>query len=239
MEIPPRIPSLTDPPQTAPVNPSPPVPPELLAEMANKSTPELLAILEAPQDWTEEALNAAQLELQKREVNPTQAENPETPPLLERPKVRPGIMCPQHPTVQAVQRCRVCGACMCETCDFAFPEDLHFCPACISKSEGGLSPKRKKRLIAAYLMAAWSTFGMVCVVSGALSGFADSKEAESFLGVLFLIFVLGPAITGLALGVSTRRKQAANPATVWIAIIWNAILVASFVLLMIIGLTMR
>jgi quinol-cytochrome oxidoreductase complex cytochrome b subunit len=70
-----------------------------------------------------------------------------------------------------------------------------------------------------------------------LSGFAQSAANEAVLGWVLLLFVLGPALTGLCLGLTARRKQAVNPATLWIAIVWNAILVASFVVLTLIGLT--
>jgi len=92
-------------------------------------------------------------------------------------------------------------------------------------------------MIWSYVLAAWSTVGMTCLVSGALSGMVRTKEDQTALGWVLLIFVLGPAITGLSFGVTTKRKQGSNPATLWIAIIWNAILVASFVVLMLIGLT--
>jgi len=126
---------------------------------------------------------------------------------------------------------------MCATCDFAFPGGVHFCPTCVSKSDDGLSGRRKKFMIWSYVLAAWSTVGMTCLVSGAMSGLARTKEDRTALGWILIIFVLGPAITGLSLGVTAKRKQGSNPAPLWIAIVWNAVLVASYVVLTLIGLS--
>jgi len=163
---------------------------------------------------------------------------PSAPPQISKtPPIRMGIMCAQHPNVQAVQQCRRCGGFMCATCDFAFPGDVHFCPTCVSRGDEGLSGKRKKFMIWSFVLAAWSTVGMTCLVSGAMRGMARTKEDQIALGWVLIIFVLGPAITGLSLGMTAKRKQVSNPATLWIAIIWNAVLVVSFVVLMFIGLT--
>jgi hypothetical protein len=158
---------------------------------------------------------------------------PPAPP----PPVREGAVCVQHPWVQAAYQCLKCGAFMCPTCDFAFPGEKHFCPVCVSKPEEALAGSRKKLQVWSFVLAGWSTLGMTCVVSGALSGLAEDKASETLLGSIFLLFILAPAITGLVLGLSAKRKQVANPAVLWIAIVWNAILVATFVLLMVIGMT--
>jgi hypothetical protein len=162
------------------------------------------------------------------------------PPLLDsKPPVREGIMCAQHTKVQAVQQCRRCGGFMCATCDFAFPGDIHFCPTCVSRGDEGLSGKRKKFMIWSFVLAAWSTVGMTCLLSGAMRGMARTKEDQTVLGWVLIIFVLGPTLTGLSLGLSAKRKKTSNPAALWIAIIWNAVLVASYVLLTLIGLSRR
>lgn len=217
--------------------------------MAVKSDIELLDMFEAPDDWKPEALDAAMAELQRRNVPiasplpvdpvpvpPEIFESPESPEIPESLGVRAGMMCVQHAKVQATQQCRRCGAFMCPTCDFAFPGGVHFCPICVSKTDDGLSSRRKKFMIWSYVLAAWSTVGMTCLVSGALSGLARTRADRAALGWVLLIFVLGPAIAGLSLGLTAKRKQGSNPPPLWIAIIWNAILIASFVVLMLIGL---
>jgi hypothetical protein len=147
-----------------------PVDPELARRMAEKSDLELLDMFESPDDWKAESLNAARAELHKRNVAIPAKEDgiPATSP--KSPRVREGIMCAQHPKVQAVQQCRRCGGFMCATCDFAFPGDLHFCPTCVSRGDEGLSGKRKKFMIWSFVLAAWSTVGMTCLVSGASCG---------------------------------------------------------------------
>jgi hypothetical protein len=218
----------------------PPVEPELARKMAEKRDVELLDMFESPNDWKPEALNAARAELQRRNLAIPSPEDPAPPPVIdESPAVRAGMMCVQHSTVQATQQCRRCGAFMCPTCDFSFPGGIHFCPICVSKTDDGLSSRRKKFMIWSYVLAAWSTVGMTCLVSGALSGLARTKADRAGLGWVLLIFVLGPAITGLSLGVTARRTKGSNPPPLWIAIIWNAILVTSFVVLMLIGLARR
>ena len=151
--------------------------------------------------------------------------------------VMTGKFCVQHPKIAATEQCKRCGGFMCPTCDFSFPGNLHLCPTCVSNTNEGLTPRRKKFLIWSYVLAIWATIGMACLVSGALSGLASNKEDTAALGYILLFFVLGPAITGLSLGVTAKSSRMGNPASLWIAIIWNAILVASFVLLMIIGLS--
>jgi hypothetical protein len=210
---------------------------ELARKMAEKSDVALLDMFESPDDWRPETLNAAKAELQRRNVAIPSPEDSVPTEIPERPRVRAGIMCAQHSKVQATQQCRRCGGYMCPTCDFAFPGDVHFCPACVSKAGDELSTRRKKFMIWSYVLAAWSTVGMTCLLSGAMRGMVNSNEDQTALGWVLLIFVLGPAITGLSLGMKAKRKQVSNPATLWIAIIWNAILVASFVVLMLIGLT--
>ena len=80
---------------------------------------------------------------------------------------------------------------------------------------------------------------MTCLVSGAFSGLATSKEDAAALGYARLFFVLAPGITGLALGISAKHARLGNPPAIWIAIVWNAILIASFIVLDVIGLSKR
>lgn len=145
------------------------------------------------------------------------------------------VRCVQHPSIQATQQCKVCGAFMCATCDFTLPGGIHVCPTCATAPKTNLSPRRKKLLIGSFALAAWSTVGMVAVFAGAFAGMARDKAGEQVLGTLMMLFVLGPAIVGTALGVGAMDRRLATPPLLWIATIWNAIILASFVLLMIIG----
>lgn len=148
----------------------------------------------------------------------------------------PGGRCVQHPQVMATQRCKLCGAFMCGTCDFVLPGNIHLCPACAAKPRSGLSPKRKKLLIGAFALAIWATVGMTCLFCGLFAGLARSKADQEALGTVLMLFVLFPAVIGLGLGISVKDRRLTNPPSIWIAIIWNAIMVGSFLLLSIIGL---
>lgn len=210
------------------------VPKNLVQQMAEKTDAELLAMLDVPEDWTPEAFAAMTAEARNRNLTEVTsgiggASIPKVAP------VREGVMCGQHSQVQATQQCRRCGAFMCATCDFEFPNNLHLCPACACKSEDGLDPRRKKFVIWSMALAAWTSLGMACLISGALRGLANSRADAAVLGYALLLFVLGPGLTGLTLGLSAKYQRRANPPSIWIAIAWNAILVASFIILMIIG----
>jgi hypothetical protein len=150
-------------------------------------------------------------------------------------RLPPGVRCVQHPTVNATEQCRSCGAFMCGTCDFQLPGGLHVCPACAAAPNTTLSRRRKGLLIGAYALAVWSTLGMAVVLSGALAGILQTKEGEQLLGVAFSLFVLFPSIIGLARGFSAMDKRLTNGPAIWIAIVWNGIILAAFILLSVIG----
>ena len=227
---PPAAPSLDPSPQT--------INPDLARQMTEKSDQELLAMLDSPADWSQEALDVAKAEVKNRNITVETPGNSSLPS-LKTFQVRDGVMCAQHLQVKATQQCLYCGGFMCPTCDFSFPNEVHLCPKCASKSDDGLSPRRKKLLIWSFILAAWTTVGMTCLVSGDFSGFATSKDDLAALGYALFLFVLAPGITGLALGISAKHARLGNPPSIWIAITWNAILVASFIILDVIGLSKK
>jgi hypothetical protein len=76
----------------------------------------------------------------------------------------PGVMCGWHPTVTATQRCHMCGAVMCNVCDFPLPNGTHLCPVCVTAPVGVISdPMRKHRnmLIWSYVLPAVATMTMI------------------------------------------------------------------------------
>jgi hypothetical protein len=158
---------------------------------------------------------------------PVTRETPRTTP-------PPGGGCIQHPHVMPVARCNVCGAASCSTCDFVFPPNLHFCPVCVVSATGVISPRRKKYLIAAYVLAACSSLGFIGFIGGAAAGLTEGG-AEVALGILLLLFVGVPSIVGTAMGMSAKRPGGPNPISVWIAFIWNALILGGFGLMIIIG----
>jgi hypothetical protein len=149
-----------------------------------------------------------------------------------------GQGCAQHPHVRGLARCHNCGAYSCLTCDFLFPGNLHFCPVCVSTGSSALSPRRKKYMIASFILAAWATFGFALFFGGAAAGLADTPGGEVFMGLLMLGLAGVPSVVGTALGMSARRPGAANPVSVWIALIWNSLLLGGMILLIGVGIFM-
>jgi hypothetical protein len=145
------------------------------------------------------------------------------------------LTCLQHPEVAAVHVCKACGAPMCATCEFILPGDLHVCPRCVANPQKKLSGGRKKMLIGAYILAGWNTIGLATVMSGAFAGMLRTKEDQAVFGVFFSIFLFIPSMIGGALGISSLDRRLSNPASVWIAAIWNGLLVLIHVVLLIIG----
>jgi hypothetical protein len=124
---------------------------------------------------------------------------------------------------------------MCSTCDFALPGGVHVCPACASAPKTNLSPRRKKLMIASYVMAGIATLSLALVFTGAIRGLADDKtEANAFAGLLTILIII-TSIAGTCLGVSAMDKRLPTPIALWVVTIWNAIILACFGLLFIIG----
>ena len=150
------------------------------------------------------------------------------------PVVPLGTVCRWHPNTQAVQICKACGAAMCQTCDFVFPGNLHLCPACATAPQQGLTGKRRAYLIWSYVLAVWATVVLAFIMSGALADSVQTEEDAMALGVAMLLLILVPAIIGTALGSAAMRRNS-KPISVWVATIWNAVLIGAHILLCIIG----
>jgi hypothetical protein len=152
------------------------------------------------------------------------------------PRLAAGLRCVQHPHLQATAQCKSCGAFMCDTCKFDLPGGISVCPTCATTPRTNLSPKRKKMLIGSYALALWCTLVMGALLSGAFARSVKTKADQQALGLLLTLLLLGPSITGLALGVGTMDRRLHNTMAMWIAAIWNGMILAGFILLMIIGL---
>jgi predicted Zn finger-like uncharacterized protein len=150
-----------------------------------------------------------------------------------KPDIPAGTKCALHPTVQAVQICKVCGTAMCNTCDFEYPGNIHVCPSCASKSDQPLSGKRKTHLMWSYVFAVLSTLALI--VTLLIGSQAETAEQTMALGIVMNLFVLIPAIIGTALGCSVRDRRLSNPASIMIATIWNGIILGIYILLCIVG----
>jgi len=158
-----------------------------------------------------------------------------TPAAAYLPTRHLGVGCVQHPRVMAVANCENCGAPSCPTCDFVFPGKLHFCPVCIGEGTNKLSPRRKKYMIAAYALGVWSSLGLVALITGVAAGLADDAVGELIVGFGVILLIGLPAIIGTGLGMSAKRPGGPNPFPVWIALVWNALILGGFILLMILG----
>ncbi len=160
---------------------------------------------------------------------------PDAPtPTLEQPPLA-GVMCGQHPQVVASHRCKVCGTSVCATCDFTFAGDVHLCPKCAAAPRQVLTPRRRKLLVGAYALAGWCTLGMVAMFSGVFADKFHTEAEQELLGVVLSLVVFVPAMVGTGLGVGAFDRRLGNPLAVWVAGIWNGIILGLFVLLCIIG----
>lgn len=155
-------------------------------------------------------------------------------PMLGPPATPIGTNCPRHPQVQAIHVCASCGDGVCATCDFEF-SGVHLCPKCATAPREKMSPKRRRMAWAAMALAVWSTLMMVLMCGGAAFFFGNESGGEAFAGVVgMLAFV--PSIVGVALGFACLDRRLGNPPLVWVAAIWNGLLLALWLLLIVIGL---
>jgi len=159
-----------------------------------------------------------------------------TAPSLPLPE---GVRCVQHPHLAATGQCKSCGAFMCGTCAFQLPGGIQVCPACAISPQAKLSPKRKKMLIGSFVMASWCTLVLAALMGGLLSAFAQDEAGEQALGMILFLLVLAPSIIGVALGVSSMERRLENTAPMWIATVWNGLILGAFLLLMIYGATLE
>jgi uncharacterized Zn finger protein (UPF0148 family) len=147
-----------------------------------------------------------------------------------------GAFCVQHSRVAATAQCKICGACMCDTCKFEVPGGIYICPSCAVTPHAALSPKRKKMLVGSYALAIWSTVVMMALFAGAFRSLVGNRDAQQILGFVLLLILVAPATIGVSLGVGVMDRRHPNSMAVWMATIWNGIILGGFLLLMIIGL---
>ena len=124
---------------------------------------------------------------------------------------------------------------MCATCDFAMPGDVHVCPVCATRPRAALSPRRKKYMIGSFVLGAIATAGLAAVMGGALKGMVQSRDDLQAVGVVVMIIVLLPSLAGMGLGFTAIDRRQSNPMLLWIATIWNLVIVGGFLILCLIG----
>ena len=94
-------------------------------------------------------------------------------------------------------------------------------------------------MIGSFVLAVIATAGMALMMAGVFAQMARTKEGEAVLGYIFMLIGLLPALIGMALGFTAIDRRLANPVSIWIATIWNVVLLACFLVLVIIGNFMR
>jgi hypothetical protein len=123
---------------------------------------------------------------------------------------------------------------MCGTCAFDLPGGVKVCPTCATAAPK-LSPKRKKLLIGSYALAVWCTIAMVALFAGVFSGMVRNREERELVGILLMLLLPLPSLVGVALGVSAMDRRLPNTIAMWIATVWNGVILGGFILLMIVG----
>lgn len=144
--------------------------------------------------------------------------------------------CAVHPEMTTTVRCDGCGTYVCETCDFKLQGNLHACPTCAMSSPTGLSSSRKKLVIAGILLAIWSTVALVLLLTGY---FADGTTDQSTLGIVVMFIVFLPTLIGFTVSLCAQESRLHNPVAVWIAVVWNSMLLLGLIAIVAIGLMMR
>lgn len=151
------------------------------------------------------------------------------------PLVAPGTKCRFHDTADATTVCRVCGAPVCATCAFAFPGNVHVCPNCATNRPKNLGAKRKNLLTWAYVLAVWSTLGIVVMLSGVLAETVQTESDLAALGMAISLFVILPALVGVGLSFACLERNLGNPASVWGAVVWNCLTMGVLLLMVVAG----
>ena len=86
--------------------------------------------------------------------------------------------------------------------------------------------KRLGCLIWSYILAAWTTMAMALFLIGASAVKGHSMERAQVLGFGATVFVLVPAILGIALALAAKNGQRENQTLARPALVWNGILAA-------------
>ncbi len=159
------------------------------------------------------------------------------PPAPAEPPPPPiaGMHCVQHPNLPAIHQCHSCGAYMCATCDFALPNGYHLCPTCATKPQSNLSPKRRGSMIWSFVCAGGASIGFVFLMIVAASARRSGFD-QNALGILMTFCIFIPSVVGLGIGYGAIDRRFQNPPSLWIATIWNSVIVAVFLLLCLVGL---
>lgn len=90
-------------------------------------------------------------------------------------------------------------------------------------------------MIGSFALAIWCTIVMTALFGGIFRGLVNNKEDQELLGLFMMLLLLVPSIIGVALGVSSMDRRLPNSIAMWIATVWNGVILGGFILLMIVG----
>lgn len=143
-------------------------------------------------------------------------------------------ICKYHSESDAAYSCFKCKGAICNVCAFIHPDDplLALCPECVSKPLDLYPTARKNGLIIAYVMAIISTLGACIMFSGIL---ASSGMSDNAAGLIIMASILLPALFGCSFSYGIIDKNRGNGVMVWLALGWNALLLAGMTALIFIG----
>lgn len=144
-----------------------------------------------------------------------------------------GKMCTNHPAVSAFTSCNRCHIPICKTCAFTLREGYNLCPACASSGDQTMSPKRRKNMLWSFVFAGISTLFFIAfwIAMAAVQTEAEAEGAATIIGM----FILITGVVGMGYGFSAIDKRLHNPVSLWMATIWNIVLVAIYILLCVVG----
>ncbi len=145
------------------------------------------------------------------------------------PSRAPSGSCVRHPEVTATRMCHRCGAPMCDTCEFAFPDGSHVCPACIENPSAPISTQRTVMSILG-LVFSLGAMAALLVTMLHLITLTPAQIGGFFSGLVFL-----PTLIGFVLSLSAMNKRRGNSVLLWISTAISLVMVALIVLLIIIG----
>ncbi len=137
--------------------------------------------------------------------------------------------CVSHREVTATRRCDRCRAPMCDTCDFAFADGSHACPACVADPSAPVSGKRTTLAVVGLVLAAFATATLGAMMSGVWE-LTEEQAGTAFTALIFL-----PGLAGLVFACSAMNKRLGNNALLWTSTIWNLVLSSTLVILVVLG----
>jgi hypothetical protein len=163
-----------------------------------------------------------------------------------------GGMCFKHTSVAAVARCGSCDAGICAVCDYLVPSaqsaastlnlggsepagQTHLCPACAADAESKMGVGPRVRLIAAFLLATWTTAVWIIMFIAFATGMVKTESEAGVLGDISGKAIGLPSLVGLGLSLSSIDRKRGTPYSVWSAVAWNSALVGFMLVALIIA----